>query len=161
MTNALGLALSALLLPAQAPAPAPAPAPAAREKVSAPVVYEGLMLVVTTKDGVAAFAFGKEVPRGVGYRWRFLPAGGGKEQSGEGKVFEKYSRGPVVAPGGRVVQGVQDEGGQLFLAAGPVKVEWSYSAAGRGWVYYLPEQARVQIAGSRGFEKADLRRFLK
>jgi hypothetical protein len=159
MTNALGLVLSALLLPAQAPAPAPAPA--AREKVSAPVVYEGLMLVVTTKDGVAAFAFGKEVPRGVGYRWRFLPAGGGKEQSGEGKVFETYSRAAVAAPGGRVVQGVQDEGGQLFLTAGPIRLEWSYSAAGRGWVYYLPEQARVQIAGSRGFGKADLRRFLK
>ena len=104
MPNALGLVLSVLTLPGQAPAPAPAPA--AREKVAAPVVYEGLMLVVTTKDGVAALAFGKKVPRGVGFRWRYLPAGGGKERSGEGKVFEKYSI-PVKTMSDRVRHVVQ------------------------------------------------------
>jgi hypothetical protein len=40
-------------------------------------------------------------------------------------------------------------------------VEWSYSAKGRGWIYYRPEEVRVQIANAKEFEKLDLKRFLK
>jgi hypothetical protein len=131
------------------------------EKISAPVVYEDLMLVLSTSQGVAAVAFGKEVEEGVTYRYRFLPAGTGAEETGQGKVVEKYRRVPAEAPDGRVVTGVVDEGGKLFIAAGSIRLEWSYSGKGRGWVYYQPEQIRVQIAHARQFEKVDLKRFRK
>src|SRR5262249_47465014 len=121
----------------------PFPAPA---KISAPVVYEDLMLIVSTRDGVAAFTFGKEIEEGVTYRYRLLLKGAEKERSGEGKVFEKYERVPTPGPNGMVVTGLVDRGSELFLTAGPVKLEWSYSAKRRGWVYYQPEQVRVQIA---------------
>jgi hypothetical protein len=132
------------------------------EKISAPVVYKNLMLILTTNDGVAAIAFGKEIDEGVTYRYRFLPKNGEKETSGEGKVFEKYRRVPTKAgPHGQVVTGLEDLGSELVIAAGPVRLEWSYSAPGRGWVYYQPEQIRVQIANAKEFEKSDLKRFRK
>ena len=132
------------------------------EKISAPVVYQNLMLILTTNDGVAAVAFGKEIDEGVTYRYRFLPKGAEKEESGEGKVFEKYRRVPTKdGPQGQVVTGLEDLGSKLVLAAGPIKLEWSYSAPGRGWIYYQPEQIRVQIANAKEFDKADLKRFRK
>jgi hypothetical protein len=136
----------------------PSPAPA---KVSAPVVYQDLMLIVSTRDGVAAVAFGKEIEEGVTYRYRLLLKGAEKERSGEGKVFEKYERVPTQGPHGEVVTGIVDRGSELFLTAGSVKLEWSYSAKGRGWVYYQPEQVRVQIANAAEFEKIDLKRFAR
>ena len=136
----------------------PVPAPGAKGTISAPVAYEDLMLVLSTKDGIAAVAFGKEVEKGVTYRYRFVPQGKEKEESGEGKVFEKYKLVPTKDPD---KMEVVDEGSQLFLKAGPIKVEWSYSMAGRGWIYYTPEVVRVQIANAKEFEKVDLKRFMK
>jgi hypothetical protein len=151
------LPLSAPLVAGKKAAP-PAAAPA---KISAPVVYEDLMLIVSTSDGVAAIAFGKEIEQGVTYRYRLLLKGAEKERSGEGKVFEKYERVPTQGPHGEVVAGLVDRGSELFLTAGPVKLEWSYSAKRRGWVYYQPEQVLVQIAKAGDFEKIDLQRFAR
>jgi hypothetical protein len=137
------------------------PPTATPAKVSAPVVYEDLMLVVSTKDGVAAVVFGKEIEEGVTYRYRLLLKGAETDRSGEGKVFEKYERVPAEGPQGQVVTGAVDRGSRLFITAGPVKLEWSYSRKGRGWVYYQPEQVRVQIANASEFEKIDLKRFIK
>src|SRR5438045_3768355 len=58
--------------------------------ISAPVLYKDLMLIIATKEGIAAVVFGDEVEKGVNYRFRFLPADSDKEQAGEGKVFEKW-----------------------------------------------------------------------
>ena len=49
------------------------------------------MLILTNKKGVAAFVFTTEIKDGVKYRYRFLPTNG-REESGEGRVFEKYTR---------------------------------------------------------------------
>src|SRR5215207_5163324 len=63
-----------------------------REKgdTTTPVEYDGKLLVVTTPDGVAAFAFTDRVDKGTGYKFRFRPKDGGKEEAGAGKVFERY-----------------------------------------------------------------------
>lgn len=130
------------------------------ERVSAPVTYKDTMLVAVTKDGVAAIVFGDPVELGRKYRFRFLPADGGKEITGEGSVWETY------------VDGKYD-GGNLDIKAGPVSFEWSQGGDDRGWVYYQPETLRLQIANadrfednergvdSRKIEKLDLKRFLK
>src|SRR5262245_8227088 len=54
------------------------------------VEYDGAVLVVATADGVAAFAFTDRVHLGTEYKFRFRPKDGGREQTGEGKVFERY-----------------------------------------------------------------------
>jgi hypothetical protein len=139
-----------------APRPAPEkPGP----RVAAPVVYKDLVLVVATADGVAAFAFGDDIQDkaalqyGVHYRYRFRPAASGKERAGTGKVYEQWR--PDAAGGGST------DGGELSLTAGPVKVKWSLGGPGQGWIYYLPEEARVQIAHAGDFDKLDLNRFAK
>jgi hypothetical protein len=134
---------------------------AAPGKLSAPVVYKELVLILATKDGVAAVVFGEDIEDGVVYHYRFLPNGTEKEQTGDGKVFEKYELIPTRGPHGLLVTGAVDKGGQLLITAGPIKLEWSYAGKGRGWVYYQPEDVRVQIAGAKDFKKYDLKRFAK
>lgn len=129
------------------------------ERLSAPVTYKDTMLIAVTKDGVAAIVFGDPVEMGRKYRFRFLPIDGGKEISGEGSVWETY------------VDGKYD-GGNLDIKAGPITFEWSRGGDDRGWVYYQPEDLRLQIANadrfeehegldSKKIEKLDLKRFLK
>jgi hypothetical protein len=139
----------------------PASQPPALDKIAAPVVYEELMLILSTKEGNAAIAFGKDIEEGVTYRYRFLRKGADKESTGKGKVFEKYERVPKKGPHGEIMTTVIDRGSELFITAGSIKLEWSYSCKGRGWVYYYPEQVRVQIADAKSFEKIDLKRFGK
>ena len=124
---------------------------------STPIVYKNLMLVLSNKDGVAAIVFTDEIEYGVKYRYRYLPKHG-KEESGEGEVFEKYKRFPGNKPGEyRVV----NDGGKLSLKAGPLHVMWSFAAAGKGYIYhYHPQFVRVQTANARDFEKIDLSRFM-
>jgi hypothetical protein len=125
--------------------------------VSAPVAYDGLMLVLIHEKGVAAVVFGDETPDGVKYKYRYLPKGG-VEAAGAGEVFERYIRLPGDKPNEtRVI----DDGGQLYLKAGPARVEWSYGGKGKGHIYYRPEYVRVESANARDFEKLDLSRFLK
>jgi hypothetical protein len=131
--------------------------PPSVDGVSAPIAYEGLMLVLTHEKGVAAIVFGAEIKDGVKYRYRYLPTDH-KEKSGTGEVFEKYKR----LPGNKSNETeVVDDGSQLYFKAGPAIVEWSYVAKGKGFIYYRPEFVRVQIASARDFNKLDLRRFTK
>ena len=67
---------------------------------STPIVYKNLMLVLSNKDGVAAIVFTDEIEYGVKYRYRYLPKHG-KEEAGEGEVFEKYKRFPGNKPGSK------------------------------------------------------------
>lgn len=129
------------------------------ERLSAPVTYKDTMLIAVTKDGVAAIVFGDPVDMGRKYRYRFLPSDGEKEITGEGSVWETY------------VDGKYD-GGNLNIKAGSISFEWSQGGDERGWVYYQPEETRLQIANADRFEahegfdskkveKLDLKRFLK
>jgi tetratricopeptide (TPR) repeat protein len=124
--------------------------------ISAPIVYENLLLVLSNEHGVAAITFTSEIEDGVRYRYRYLPKDG-KEECGEGEVFEKYRRLPGNKPGEvRVLDG----GGKLSLQAGPLKVTWSFAQKGKGYIYYFPECVHVQIASARDFEKIELTRFM-
>ncbi len=123
--------------------------------ISAPIVYDGLMLVLSDEDGVAAIIFPTEIERGVKYKYRYLPIHG-KEERGEGEVFEKYRNLPGSKPGETQVV---NDGGKLSIKAGALKVVWSAAQAGRGYIYYHPELIRVQIANASDFEKLDLGRF--
>lgn len=137
-------------------------------KVTAPVVYKDLMLVLVTKDGAAAVAFTEvfdeetsdtEKRYCVKYRFRYESRDGKTHKSGIGVVYERYTKGRY-------------DHGDLFVTAGPIRVEWSRGGAKRGWIYYAPEKTRVHAANARGFEdwkgpfgtaqkRLDLRRFMK
>jgi hypothetical protein len=126
--------------------------------MSAPVVYDGAVLVVATDAGVAVFAFTDRVHLGTGYMFRFRPADGGKEQTGSGKVFERYKA--VQRGGPNDVDYVYD-GGELWLTAGPVKMQWSRGGPKSGWVYFDPEKMKVQAVEGERLEALDLKRFAR
>ena len=64
------------------------------DRVSAPVVYEGLMLVIASDQGVAAVVFTDKLPDGRAYKFRYESNDGKTKEAGKGKVFEKYKRVP-------------------------------------------------------------------
>jgi hypothetical protein len=142
--------------------PAWAEPAAAPQKMSAPVVYKDLMLIISTKEGVAVVVFGEEVENGVTYRYRFLPSEAGKEvQRGEGKVFEKHDTVVEALPNGKFSEHTEYGGGELFITAGSNKLLWSLGGRGHGWVYYQPEEMRLQMGHAREFENVDLKRFAR
>ena len=127
------------------------------------------MLVLSGERGVAAVAFTKAIEEGarngVAYRYRFQPADGGKELTGEGEVFEVDRRNPNANPPEILAW-------RTVIKAGPIELVWSRGDAKKGWVYYAPEKLRVQIAapttraGREGpevdnLDRIDLARFRK
>jgi hypothetical protein len=149
--------VTAFLLGAAGVSAAP-PAEQPRGQMSAPVVYDEAVLVVATDAGVAAFAFTERVHLGIGFTFRFRPAGGGKDETGTGKVFERYKA--VQRRGPNDVEYVYD-GGELWLTAGPVKLEWSRGGPKSGWVYFDPAKMKVQAVEGIKFEAMDLKRFAR
>src|SRR5262245_12348708 len=114
--------------------------------ISAPVVYEDLMLVLASGDGAAAVVFTNPTERGVSYRFRYESRDGMKNTTGAGAVFEERENGRYA-------------GGRLFIQAGPFRLGWSDGGAARGWVYYDPEKLKVQIAHAKDFDDRDQARF--
>lgn len=123
--------------------------------IAAPVTYEDVMLVIVSKQGVAAVRFGEEIKDGVKYKFRFLPTAG-KEQQGDGAVFEKYEHVPGKEAGEFTVV---DKGSVLEIVAGPERLIWSLGDEGKGWIYYFPESHSVTIAQPDDFETLKLERF--
>lgn len=144
---------------------APVPPGAAPPRLSAPVTYRDLMLVLVNKDGAAAVVFSDPDEKGtaVSYSFRYESADGQTTKAGKGKLFER-----------RLPVGGYDPDG-LSLNAGAITLEWSMGGPERGWIYYLPEALAVHIANARDFEdrfelipggqkqeykKLDLKRFM-
>jgi hypothetical protein len=139
-----------------------------REKVAAPVAYGDVMLIVKTSEGVAAVVFtgvssrdslvkGDESTVEVRYQYRFLDRKTKREALGEGRVFDK-SRRLWIAP---LHAQVIDLGNDVFIRAGPIKLQWSHGNNARGWIYYAPERMSVEIGAKGDFRRMDLARFLR
>jgi hypothetical protein len=119
------------------------PAP---DEIAAPVYYADTLLIVSTRQGVAAVAFGKPIEDderlGVNYRYQFR-AKDGTERSGKGELYE-IRRLPVE------LNGVpEDEGSSLaqtVMRVGDIQIVWSRHSNEKGFVYYRPEDMRVQFA---------------
>lgn len=132
-------------------------------RISAPVVYRDLMLIVVTNEGVAAIVFDEKDPKtsrsgSARYRFRFLKNAESAEVTGTGMVLETANN-------------IED----VTIKAGPIRVGWSGGGHDRGWIYYQPEDMQISIAQARRFNesivefadephpipKLDLKRFLK
>jgi hypothetical protein len=122
------------------------------------VVYKKWVVVLATDAAVAVVRFTEAPEEGARYQFRCLKKGQTAEEKGEGKVFEKYKRFPGEKPGETVLV---DDGGQLLVEAGAVKVEWSYAGDGQGYVYYAPGKVRIYLASPAEFGTLSLRQFMK
>jgi hypothetical protein len=141
--------LTGIVAPVVAADPLPLPAP---------VHYEDQAVVVATKGGVAVFKFAELTDKKVAsYRWlgrkytyRLLPADGGKEQRGEGEVYEQLE-----GPDGGVLRS------KNALEAGPVVTQWSWSNWDRGYICFAPDDPsiRVYFVSAEGVDELELKRF--
>lgn len=152
-----------------------APVPAGDE-YPAGITYKDLMLVLVTEDGAAAVVFpanAEEADGSLNYSFRYESRDGKVKKSGKGQVAERHKPGtdPEVE---RNADGTI--AGEPYIAAGPIRLQWSAGTADSGFVYYAPERVKVHIAHAKFFqastsfdpfaggieEKAlDLRRFMK
>ena len=123
---------------------------------SAPIEYKKWIAVIVAPKATAAVEFTDEIEKGVNYRYRCLNQGQEVAQVGEGKVFENYRTVPGEEPGSRMLI---NDGGQLFIQAGAIKVEWSYEEQGKGYIYYDPLAGRVYLARPSDYATLDLSRF--
>jgi len=148
---------------AAAIANAPGAASAPLEQVTSPIAYDGFALLLSDASGAAIIRFldefggveGKRETRGVRYRFRYLAKGQAEATIGEDEVRE-------VADELRPGFGVQDAAASRSgLAAGPLRVDWSYRNAGSGFIYWRPESLRVELGNSLDFDTLDLNRFIR
>ena len=121
------------------------------DAISAPVHYEDTILIVTTKQGVAAIQFTEPIDSegrtGMEYRYRFREEGK-EELTGKGDVFTR-ARGML--PEERLAKGLDPESDEpqlpnkTLIRAGKIELVWSGGVPGKCYVYYAPENTRVQI----------------
>ena len=138
------------------------------KSIAAPIVYEELLLILADANGVAIVVFEKQFDdrnrqgkiesrdAGTHYRFRYLPKGDNQEIAGSGVIREKLRREPTENPN---KFNLLDEGSVTEIKAGSILLKWSLSSKERGYVYYLPEELRVQIGHARDFATVDLKRF--
>ncbi len=138
------------------------------QDVRVPVTYTNAMLVLVSKQGVAALKFEKQFDignetrngvTGVSYQWRFLPnSDGAVEETGSGRVFVKLNGGQV-------------DDRKTEITCGPLKVKWHYVDNEKGFIDYNADQLQVypltpslfsaeaQIPGGAVGTEIDLRLF--
>jgi hypothetical protein len=136
------------------------------ERISAPIYYQDMMLIVSDADGVAVVIFKDEWHEnakystncGVHYQFRYLGRDAKAEVKGEGLVREKHRSEQTADPKVRNVVDIED---RLFIEAGSIRFEWSEGWEGHGWIYYAPEKLTMQIGNAKKFSDLDLQRFQK
>ncbi|HEX3147387.1 MAG TPA: hypothetical protein VHR66_04845 [Gemmataceae bacterium] len=131
--------------------------PQPARQTSAAVQYN-TVLIIATADGVAAYSFTDRVDKGTEYKFRFRPSDGGKEQTGAGKVFERYKA--IQGANANDVTYVYD-GGDLDLKAGPIEIRWSRGGVDSGWIYFDPDKVQTHTAKAALFDTLDLKQFAK
>jgi hypothetical protein len=146
-----------------APRATSAQAPRAKTDITAPLVYDGTMLVLVSDEDVAAVIFRPTGRGSATYDFRFEGKDGAKSEAANVPLFETRD------PAGNLT-------GELYIKAGSISVGWSKSSEKQGWIYYTPEKVKVHLADARDFAdrpepgpggmpraipRIDLQRFVK
>jgi len=130
--------------------------------IAAPIHYETTAVILADKDGVACVTFRcppaeksdvSATSDVVEYQYRYR-AKHGAETSGHGVLYENRIN---VVDGEE--SGTVDVGAHLKLVAGHFQLEWSQGDTKQGWLYYAPENLRLQFTAVNNFGKLTLRRF--
>jgi hypothetical protein len=124
---------------------------------SANWVYAESLLVLVSEQGVAAVAFTEAIDDGLVYSFRFESRDGNTKEAGSGKAFERYR---MKASKDGTEERVND-GGRLFIQAGPLRVGWSLGSRSNGWVYYTPSDTDAQFVPVEPLGTIDLRDFVR
>jgi len=112
--------------------------PRVNTDITAPLVYDGTMLVFAADEGVAAAIFRTTVRGSAAYDFRYEGKDGKRLEAVNKPLFESRD------PAGNL-------GGELFIKAGPISIGWSKSDDKQGWIYYTPEKVKVHLADARDF----------
>ena len=113
----------------------------------------GQLLVLRNEAGAAVVEITAQIADGAFYRWRFQPAGGGAEQHGEGKLYERFE-GAEKMPDGSIR--LHDMGSQLDIQAGPFRIPWSSGGANFGWIYLDRDTLGAEIVNDQRFDEVGL-----
>lgn len=116
-----------------------------RTKLAGMIAYEQNNIVFVKEDAVLAVSFEEVEPFTVKYRYRLLEKGK-DEKRGTGTLFDEPK---------------SDKPSSVLIKAGPFKEQWSYSAPGLGWIYYIPEEIQTYYVGDDKFFEVSLQRFLE
>jgi len=108
------------------------------------------LLLLSNENGTAIVTFQfADLGQFVPYQWRYHPAHGGVESTGEGTLREIHS---AMAEGSST--GVDNNNVQLINIA-DMSIKWSHHSEQAGWFYYNPQLLNVQ-AVSGEFNTYDL-----
>ena len=113
----------------------------------------GQLLVLRNEAGAAVVEITAQISDGAFYRWRFQPAGGGAEQRGEGKLYERFE-GAEKMPDGSIR--LHDMGSQLDIQAGPFRIPWSAGDANFSWIYLDRDTLGAEIVNDQRFDEVGL-----
>lgn len=91
----------------------------------------------------------------VTYRSRYA-AKPGQDSWGEGKVFEHYQSTWDEERQGNLLT---DLGGELFIKAGNLAVEWSWAGNRDGWLYFDPDVYTVTVKPKEQFATLNLSQY--
>jgi hypothetical protein len=94
-------------------------------------IQNGEVLVLKSKQGMAAIAISFAPGCRASYQWRYKPVVGA-ESNGAGELYEQY--GVAQKP-----NELTDLNGKLVLKAGPLSAEWSCGTESSGWIYQSPD----------------------
>jgi hypothetical protein len=136
--NCRRLWLAVLLCGSYVPVAGYGQAPRRDGDITAPLLYDGMMLVLVNEDGAAAVVFHGIGDGSVSYDYRFEAKDGGRSETGTRALSERRDAGGNLA-------------GELFIRAGSISIGWSRAGAARGWIYYTPEKVKVHLADARDF----------
>ena len=125
--------------------------PASNEKQTPlSLTTNDVLFIQTPSGGTAVVQFTSFGANKADYRWRYRAAKSQPIQSGEGQVVESYDR-KRRADGN--IEVVRKDDHDTTLRAGEIWIEWSQGRPGKGWLYYRPGRAKVQILKPDAFEK--------
>lgn len=105
------------------------------------IAYRGSITLIKDPFGLALVEFKETFKRkagpeqeqtGVSYSYTLFPRDGSQAQTGEGEIYEQYTKGVY-----------DSDGGRLFIEAGPIHLLWSQGGPESGWIYYHPTWTRV------------------
>jgi len=114
------------------------------------VTANDVVLIKAAIGAVAVVQFTGFDADTASYRWRYRPAKSAQITSGKGQVRESYDRKPK-ADGGYEVTPKADH--DPTVRAGDFNLEWSYGSATKGWLYYHPSRATIEILSPSDFDR--------
>lgn len=106
---------------------------------------KGDLLVLTGAQGTAVVELKYLNGCKAMYRWRHAETPRGAESKGTGELFEQYGRSH------RDGKLVTDVGGEIFIKAGPYRIEWSCGGSGSGYIYPRPKEVEAYVLPKTSF----------